>query len=98
MKNRLISSRLYDCSHNFARLNARTSSPKLPRDLPVVPEWIEYPTETPTMIVRNRDHLGSAGSDGLIANSVRILHHHQHAHRASAKRLRTEVQMLRRLV
>jgi len=61
-------------------------------------EGVQDSAETPTVTLSHGHDLLGASSDGTSTDGIRILHHQEHSHRATTKRLRTEVQVGGRLV
>src|ERR1700720_3655073 len=64
----------------------------------MVPERIDNSSEAPAILVADGPDNGGSRFDGSFESDIRILHRHYHAHRTTAQGLRTEVQMLWRLV
>jgi hypothetical protein len=61
-------------------------------------KWVDHAPEAPTMGVGHRADLDRSGAGRALHHGVGIRHRQEHADRASAKRLRAEVETLRRLV
>src|SRR5262249_60440659 len=56
------------------------------------------PNAPPVMLIRDRPNHTRSSSDGPFEDSVRILDGQHHPYRTTSERLRTEVEMLGRLV
>jgi len=67
-------------------------------NLPVMPERINHPPQSPAVLLPYGEDLRRAGRPGLDEDSIRIGYSQDYSNRAATKRLGTEVAMLRRLV
>jgi hypothetical protein len=73
-------------------------SAKLTANLPMMSKLINNASHAPAVHLLHGDNLLCAGIDRLLKDSVRVRNGQDHAHGPAAKRLRTEILMLRRLV
>src|SRR5262249_13210183 len=73
-------------------------SAKLTANLPVMSKWINNSSHAPAVHLLHWDNLRCAGVYRAFEDSVRVGHGQNHAHGPPAKRLRTEILMLRGLV
>ncbi len=67
-------------------------------NLPVMPERINHPPQSPAVLLPYGEDLRRAGRPGLDEDSIRIGYSQDYSNRAATERLGTEVAMLRRLV
>jgi hypothetical protein len=67
-------------------------------NLPVMPERINHPPQSPSVLLPYREDLRCARCPRLDEDSIRIGYSQYHPNRAATERLGTEVAMLRRLV
>src|SRR5262245_49785155 len=68
-------------------------------DLPMVAKGINDASNAPAIaLIRDRPDYRGSGGDGPVEDGVRILDGQHHPRRTTAEGLRTEVEMLRRLV
>jgi hypothetical protein len=67
-------------------------------NLPVMPERIHHPPQSPSVLLPYREDLGCASRPRLDEHRIRIGHSQYHANRAATERFGTEVAMRRRLV
>ena len=67
-------------------------------NLPVMPERINHPPQSPSLLLPDREDLRCASRPRLHEDSIRIGYSQYHPNRAASERFGTEVAMLRRLV
>jgi len=67
-------------------------------NLPVMPERIHHPPQSPSVLLPYREDLGCASRPRLDEHRIRIGHSQYHSNRAATERFGTEVAMRRRLV
>src|SRR5437660_5142226 len=67
-------------------------------NLPVMPERINHPPQSPSVLLPYREDLRCARRPRLAEDSIRIGYSQYHSNRAASERFGTEVAMLRRLV
>jgi hypothetical protein len=64
----------------------------------MVPEWINHPTESPTVFFPDRDDLGRASRQRSCEDGIWIRNRQHHSNRSTSERLGAEVAVLGRLI
>jgi hypothetical protein len=67
-------------------------------DFPMMSEWIDDSPKAPAMLVSDWPHAARSGGNYSGVHGIRVVHDHHHPDGPSAKRIGTEIFVLRRLI